>query len=63
MQQKEEVATKQNKLVAGPGVFIENDVISAVGFEASYDEETATLIFSAAAYTNAYNLTDEILGE
>ena len=61
---KEEVATKQNKLIAGPGVFIENDVISAVGFEASYDEETATLIFSAAAsYTNAYNLTDEILGE
>lgn len=61
---KEEVATKQNILTAGPGVFIENDVISAVGFEASYDEETSTLVFSApSSYSRAYNLTGEILGE
>lgn len=55
---------KQDKLIAGDGIFIENNVISAVGYEASYDEETETLTFSAAAnYTSAYNLADKINGE
>ena len=60
----ERLAEKQDKLIAGSGIFIENNVISAVGFEASYDEETETLKFSAAAsYVEAYNLADNINGE
>ena len=55
---------KQDKLTAGSGIFIENGIISAVGYEASYDEESETLVFSAAAnYTEAYNLADQINGE
>lgn len=58
------LAEKQDKLIAGSGIFIENNVISAVGFEASYNEDTETLKFSAAAsYVDAYNLADEINGE
>ena len=55
---------KQDKLIAGDGIFIENNIISAVGYEASYDEEEECLNFSAPAnYTTAYNLADEINGE
>ena len=55
---------KQDKLIAGDGIFIENNIISAVGYETSYDEETETLMFSSAAnYTSAYNLATEINGE
>lgn len=58
------LAQKQDKLTAGPGISIENNVISAIGFEASYDEESESLVFSAPAnYVEAYNLAIEINGE
>jgi hypothetical protein len=56
--------TKQDKLIAGHGVFIDNNVITAVGFEASYQEADEALVFSAPTpYTEAYNLADQINGD
>jgi hypothetical protein len=58
------LAQKQDKLIAGAGVFIENNVITAVGFEASYNDTDEALVFSAPTpYTEAYNIADRINGE
>ena len=53
---------KQDKLIPTSGIFIENNEISAVGYEASYEEESETLVFGAPAnYSEVYNKAQRII--